>query len=157
MYEASKEIRASILNATFIIIAAFTPLFFLSGLEGRMLKPLGIAYIISLFMSLIVAMTVTPLMCKMMLSDDKYLNKKDKDSWLTRHLMFGYEKSLEWVLGHKRKIVFSTLGVFIVALALFFTMGQSFLPEFNEGSLTITTVTDPATSLETTNKLGQLI
>lgn len=157
VYEASKEIRASILNATFIIIAAFTPLFFLSGLEGRMLKPLGIAYIISLFMSLIVAMTVTPLMCKMMLSDDKYLNKKDKDSWLTRHLMFGYEKSLEWVLGHKRKIVFSTLGVFIVALALFFTMGQSFLPEFNEGSLTITTVTDPATSLETTNKLGQLI
>lgn len=157
VYEASKEIRASILNATFIIIAAFTPLFFLSGLEGRMLKPLGVAYIISLFMSLIVAMTVTPLMCKMMLSDDKYLNKKDKDSWLTRHLMFGYEKSLEWVLGHKRKIVFSTLGVFIVALALFFTMGQSFLPEFNEGSLTITTVTDPATSLETTNKLGQLI
>ena len=157
VYEASKEIRASILNATFIIIAAFTPLFFLSGLEGRMLKPLGIAYIISLFMSLIVAMTVTPLMCKMMLSDDKYLNKKDKDSWLTRHLMFGYEKSLEWVLGHKRKIVFSTLGVFIVALALFFMMGQSFLPEFNEGSLTITTVTDPATSLETTNKLGQLI
>lgn len=157
VYEASKEIRASILNATFIIIAAFTPLFFLSGLEGRMLKPLGIAYIISLFMSLIVAMTVTPLMCKLMLSDEKYLSKKDKDSWLTRHLLRGYEKSLEWVLGHKKKIIFSTLAAFLVALVLFFTMGQSFLPEFNEGSLTITTVTNPETSLEVTHELGKLI
>lgn len=156
VYEASKEIRASILNATLIIIVAFVPLFFLSGLEGRMLKPLGIAYIISLFMSLVVAMTVTPVMCKLMLSDEKYLKKQDKESWLTRNLMSGYEQSLEWVLGHKKKIVFSTLGVFLVALVLFFTMGQSFLPEFNEGSLTIATVTNPETSLEISNELGIL-
>ena len=157
VYEASKEIRASILNATFIIIVAFVPLFFLSGLEGRMLKPLGIAYIISLFMSLIVAMTVTPLMCKMMLSSDKYLNRQDKESWLTRHLMRGYEVTLEWVLSHKRQIIIPTLVAFVVAVALFFTMGQSFLPEFNEGSLTITTVINPESSLEVSNEIGQLI
>ena len=82
VFEASKEIRASILNATFIIIVAFIPLFFLSGMEGRMLKPLGVTYIISLFMSLIVAMTVTPLLSKNLLADEKYLNKNVKDSWL---------------------------------------------------------------------------
>ena len=157
VYEASKEIRASILNATFIIIVAFVPLFFLSGLEGRMLKPLGIAYIISLFMSLIVAMTVTPLMCKMMLSSDKYLSKQDKESWLTRNLNRIYEKSLEWVLGHKKKIIISTLVAFVVALGLFFTMGQSFLPDFNEGSLTITAVVNPEASLEVSNDIGNLI
>lgn len=157
VYEASKEIRASILNATFIIIVAFVPLFFLSGLEGRMLKPLGIAYIISLLMSLIVAMTVTPLMCKMMLSSDKYLSKQDKESWLTRNLNRIYEKSLEWVLGHKKKIIISTLVAFVVALGLFFTMGQSFLPDFNEGSLTITAVVNPEASLEVSNDIGNLI
>ena len=157
VYEASKEIRGSILNATFIIIVAFVPLFFLSGLEGRMLKPLGIAYIISLFMSLIVAMTVTPLMCKMMLSSDKYLSKQDKESWLTRNLNRIYEKSLEWVLGHKKKIIISTLVAFVVALGLFFTMGQSFLPDFNEGSLTITAVVNPEASLEVSNDIGNLI
>ncbi len=157
VYEASKEIRASILNATFIIIAAFTPLFFLSGMEGRMLKPLGIAYIISLFMSLIVAMTVTPLMCKLMISDDRYLNKKQSDSPLTRFLLIGYEKSLKWVLRNEKTVVYPTIGAFIVSIALFFTMGQSFLPEFNEGALTITSVTNPDASLEVTHELGAII
>lgn len=118
VFEASKEIRASILNATFIIMVAFVPLFFLTGMEGRMLKPLGTAYIISLFMSLIVAMTVTPLLCKMMLSDDKYLNKNEKDSWLTRKLSAGYFKSLAWVLDNKKKVVGTVLAFFIVAIAL---------------------------------------
>jgi len=98
VYDGSREIRASILNATMIIIVAFIPLFFLSGMEGRMLKPLGIAFIVSLFMSLIVAMTVTPLMCKLMLTNEKYLDKNEKESWVTRKLTGLYKTSLEWVL-----------------------------------------------------------
>ncbi|MDO5522659.1 MAG: efflux RND transporter permease subunit, partial [Bacteroidia bacterium] len=155
--DASIEIRASILNATLIIIVAFIPLFFLTGMEGRMLKPLGIAFIVALFMSLIVAMTVTPLMCKLMLSNDKYLNKNIKDSWLTRKLTGAYEKSLKWVLQNKKKVLYPTVGLFIFTLILFFTLGQSFLPEFNEGALTITTVTKPGVSLEETNRLGNLM
>ncbi len=157
VFDASREIRASILNATFIIIVAFIPLFFLSGMEGRMLKPLGVAYIVSLFMSLIVAMTVTPLLCKLILSNSKYLDKKEKDSWLTRNLSSIYSKSLNWVLRNKRKVLFPTIALFIVALALFFTMGQSFLPEFNEGSLTISAVTKPGVSLEESQRLGNLM
>lgn len=157
VYEASKEIRASILNATFIIIAAFTPLFFLSGMEGRMLKPLGIAYIISLFMSLIVAMTVTPLMCKIMISGDRYLTKNEKDSKLTIFLLKGYQKSLKWVLRNEKVVIYPTIAAFIVTVALFFTMGQSFLPEFNEGALTVTSVTNPDASLEVSHELGAII
>ncbi|MDR0602842.1 MAG: CusA/CzcA family heavy metal efflux RND transporter [Bacteroidales bacterium] len=157
VFEASREIRASILNATFIIIVAFIPLFFLSGMEGRMLKPLGIAYIVSLFMSLIVAMTVTPLLCKMMLSSDKYLTKNEKDSWLTRKLTAGYGSSLAWVLRNKKKVLYPTFVVFILSVILFFTMGQSFLPEFNEGSLVISAVTKPGVSLEENNRLGNLM
>ena len=155
--DASIEIRASILNATLIIIVAFIPLFFLTGMEGRMLKPLGIAFIVALFMSLIVAMTVTPLMCKLMLSNDNYLNKNIKDSWLTRKLTGFYERSLEWVLRNKKKVLYPTIGVFIFTVILFFTLGRSFLPEFNEGALTITTVAKPGVSLEETNRLGNLM
>lgn len=157
VFEASKEIRASILNATFIIMVAFVPLFFLSGMEGRMLKPLGIAYIISLFMSLIVAMTVTPLLCRMMLSGDKYLRKNEKDSWLTRKLSVASGLSLDWVLGNKRKVMSFTLALLVCAVVLFFTMGQSFLPEFNEGSATISAVAKPGVSLEVNNELGNLM
>ena len=157
VYEASKEIRASILNATFIIMVAFVPLFFLSGMEGRMLKPLGIAYIISLFMSLIVAMTVTPVLCKMMLAGDSYLTKNEKESWLTRKLSAAYSRSLLWVLAHKRKVVAGTLALLIGAVALFATMGQSFLPEFNEGSATISAVAKPGVSLDVNNELGNLM
>ena len=156
VYEASKEIRSSILNATFIIMVAFIPLFFLSGMEGRMLKPLGIAYIVALFVSLIVAMTITPLMCKLLLSNENYLNKKEKDSWISQKLALVYGKSLSWVLRNKKKTLYPVVGVFIISLVLFFTMGQSFLPEFNEGALTITTVTQPGVSLEETNSLGIL-
>ena len=157
VFEASKEIRASILNATLIIMVAFVPLFFLSGMEGRMLKPLGIAYIISLVMSMIVAMTVTPLLCKMMLSGDKYLDKNEKDSWITRTLSAGYFKSLSWVLAHKKTVVGSTLVAFVAAIVLFSTMGRSFLPEFNEGSAVITAVAKPGVSLDVNDKLGYLM
>jgi len=157
VFHASVEIRASILNATLIIIVAFVPLFFLSGMEGRMLKPLGVAFIVSLFMSLIVAMTLTPLMCKLMLSGEKYLNKNEKESWTTRKLTAVYSSSLEWVLRNKKKVLYPTIVVFVVSVVLFFTMGQSFLPEFNEGSLTISAVCKPGVSLEESNRLGNLM
>lgn len=157
VFEASKEIRASILNATLIIIVAFMPLFFLSGMEGRMLKPLGIAYVVSLFMSLLVAMTLTPLLSKMMLSDERYLSKKEKDSWLTTNLIKGYEKSLKWVLNHKRIVVFPILVLFIVSIVIFSGLGRTFLPEFNEGALTLAVLTKPGTSLEESNRLGTLV
>ncbi|MDX9880529.1 MAG: efflux RND transporter permease subunit [Prolixibacteraceae bacterium] len=157
VFEASKEIRASILNATLIIIVAFMPLFFLSGMEGRMLQPLGIAFIVSLFVSLIVAMTLTPLLAKMMLSDDKYLAKNEKEKWLVRKLTSNYEKSLEWALHHKKAILIPILGLFVFALVLFFSFGRSFLPEFNEGALTLSVVAKPGVSLEESNRLGNLV
>ncbi|MCA1759825.1 MAG: efflux RND transporter permease subunit, partial [Bacteroidales bacterium] len=157
VFEASKEIRASILNATLIIIVAFMPLFFLSGMEGRMLKPLGIAYIVSLFASLIVALTVTPQLCKILLSKEKYLSRKQKESWLTRNLNSGYSKSLNWILHHKTFAIATTGALFIAALLTLTTMGRSFLPEFNEGALTISAISKPGISLEESNKLGNLI
>lgn len=157
VFDASVEIRASILNATLIIIVSFIPLFFLTGMEGRMLKPLGIAYIISLLMSLLVAMTVTPLMCKLMLTGDKYLKKNLKDSWLTRKLSQFYTKSLSKALSYKKSVLYPTFALFIVSLIIFFMLGQSFLPEFNEGSLVIAAVTKPGISLEENNKLGNRI
>jgi CzcA family heavy metal efflux pump len=157
VFNGSVEIRASILNATLIIIVAFIPLFFLSGMEGRMLKPLGAAFTISLFMSLIVAMTLTPLLCLLMLSKEKYLNKNEKDSWLARKLSKAYGSSLAWVLCNKKKVLFPIIILFIASVVLFFTMGQSFLPEFNEGSLVISAVTKPGVSLEESNLLGNLM
>lgn len=157
VFEGSKEIRASILNATLIIIVAFIPLFFLTGMEGRMLKPLGVAYIVSLFMSLIVAMTVTPLLCKLLLSSDQYLSRKKEENWLSRKLSENYLISLKFVFANKKKVLFSTLAVFLFSLFLFFNMGQSFLPEFNEGSLVISAVTKPGVSLDVSSRLGNLI
>jgi CzcA family heavy metal efflux pump len=157
VFEASREIRASILNATFIIIVAFIPLFFLSGMEGRMLKPLGITYIISLFMSLIVAMTLTPLLCRMMLSGEKYLAKNEKDSWLARNLTKHYERSLITALAHKKAILISAAALLVVAIVLFMNMGRSFLPEFNEGALTIAAVCKPGVSLDETDRLGHWV
>ncbi|MGF7138892.1 efflux RND transporter permease subunit [Roseimarinus sediminis] len=157
VFNASKEIRASILNATIIIIVAFLPLFFLSGMEGRMLKPLGISFIVSLFVSLVVAMTLTPLLAKMLLSSEKYLNRNHQERWLARQLEKGYIKSLQWVLLHKKLILLPTIALFIISLVTFASLGRSFLPEFNEGALTISVVTKPGTSLEVSNELGNYI
>ncbi len=157
VFEASKEIRASILNATLIIMVAFLPLFFLSGMEGRMLQPLGISFVVSLFVSLIVAMTLTPLLSKMLLSDEKYLAKNEKEKWLVRKLTSAYESSLTWSLQHKKTVLFSTLGLFLGTLLVFSTFGRSFLPEFNEGALTLSVITKPGTSLEESNRLGTLV
>jgi CzcA family heavy metal efflux pump len=157
VFEASKEIRASIFNATLIIMVAFLPLFFLSGMEGRMLKPLGIAFIVSLFVSLVVAMTLTPLLAKMLLSGEKYLAKNEKEKWLVRKLTTNYEKSLVWALHHKKAVLIPILGLFLVSLFVFSNFGRSFLPEFNEGALTLSVVTKPGASLEESNRLGNLV
>ena len=157
VFEAAKEIQAPIINATFIIIIAFLPLFFLSGMEGRMLQPLGISFIVSLFVSLIVAMTLTPLLSKLLLANDKYLAKNEKEKWLPRKLSYYYEQLLKWSLNHKKAIIFSTLGLFVISLFAFSSLGRSFLPEFNEGSLTLSVITQPGTSLEESNRLGNLV
>ncbi len=157
VFDASREIRASILNATLIIIVAFIPLFFLSGMEGRMLKPLGIAYIVSLFMSLVVAMTLTPLLCKLLLSGDKYLEKNAKDKWLVRKLTSAYQHSLEWALKYRKPVLISTVALFVIAMIISLNMGRSFLPEFNEGALTISAVCKPGVSLDESDRLGTLM
>ena len=157
VYEASKEIRASIFNATLIIMVAFLPLFFLSGMEGRMLQPLGISFIVSLFVSLIVAMTLTPLLSMMLLSNDKYLAKNQKERWLIRNMTLYYSKTLTWALHHSRIVIAATVVLFALSILAFSSLGRSFLPEFNEGSLTLSVVTQPGTSLEESNKLGNLV
>ena len=156
VFRGSTEIRGSIIHATLIIMLSFVPLFFLTGLEGRMLKPLGIAYLVSLFMSLLVAMTVTPLLCRLCLSSDRYLERRSNPmtlvSWLERH----YRKGLVWVLDHKRPVLYSTLALLLLAVGLLATMGRGFLPEFNEGSLTIAVVAQPGVSLDESDHLGRL-
>lgn len=157
VFLGSSEIRSSIIHATLIIMITFVPLFFLSGMEGRMLKPLGIAYLISLFMSLLVAMTVTPLLCKLMLSDERYLSRREKDSWASTHLSAFYRHCLDWTFRHRRAVITTTVALFVAAVSLLFTMGRGFLPDFNEGSLTIAAVAPPGISLEESNRLGTLI
>ena len=157
VFEASSEIRASIIHATLIIMVTFTPLFFLSGLEGRMLKPLGIAYLIALVMSLIVAMSVTPLLCKLMLSNEKYLTKNEKKNWVEKWLLNRYQKSLHRVLDNAKYVIGTVVILFAVCLVLFAGMGRSFLPEFNEKALTISAVSRPGVSLEESNRLGAAI
>ncbi len=157
VFKGSTEIRSSIIHATLIVMITFVPLFFLNGLEGRMLKPLGIAYLISLFMSLLVAMTVTPLLCKMLLSKETYLSRQPKESRISAFLGKRYSKALRWALDHKPVVLTSTLALLILSIGLLFTMGRGFLPDFNEGSLTISAVSAPGISLEESNKIGNLI
>jgi CzcA family heavy metal efflux pump len=154
IYDASVEIRTSIINATFIIIVAFVPLFFLSGMEGRLLAPLGIAFIVALFASLIVAITITPVLCSYLLTKDKMLQRQHKESWLVRKLNAGYEKTLKRAMGFKKPILAVSLALFIGALIILSTLGRSFLPEFNEGSLVVSVTSLPGISLEESNKIG---
>jgi CzcA family heavy metal efflux pump len=152
--DASFEIRHSIINATFIIIVAFMPLFFLSGMEGRLLMPLGIAFVVSLFASLVIAITLTPVLCSYMLSSEKSLQKQEKESWLVRKLQHYYARFLEWALGYKKFFIGSALAMFLLAMLAFSQLGRSFLPEFNEGALTITVIAKPGLSLEESNRIG---
>ena len=157
VFQGSSEIRSSIIHATFIIMITFVPLFFLSGLEGRMLRPLGEAYIIALFMSLLVALTITPLLCKLLLSDSRYLDRQVRNHGVAQWFDKQYHKALSWVLLHKRSVITTTLVLFLASVALLFSLGRGFLPDFNEGSLTIAAVAKPGVSLEECNNIGNLI
>ena len=157
VFNASTEIRASILNATLIIIAAFLPLFFLSGMEGRMLEPLGISFIVSLFASLVVALTVTPVLCSLLLTNERRLEKQAHGSWLEQQLRRLYGASLKVAMRFKGFLIAAALAVFVGSLVVFFTLGRSFLPEFNEGSLVISAVSLPGISLEESNKIGKRV
>ena len=157
VFEASSEIRASIIHATLIIMVTFMPLFFLDGLEGRMMKPLGIAYLIALVMSLIVAMTITPLLCKMMLASDGYLKRVEKKNWVDRLLLTKYAVSLDWMMARARYVIGTLVMLFVLCVVLFASMGRSFLPEFNEKALTIAAVSRPGISLEESHRIGAII
>ena len=156
VYEASKEVRTPIFNSSLIIVASFLPLFFLTGMEGRMLIPLGVSFIVALAASTIVALTLTPVLCSYMLGSDKAMGKLDKEPWLTRHIKAGYEKSLQWCMAHGKSVLIATGILFLAAAGLFFTLGRSFLPSFNEGSMTINVSTLPGISLEESDKVGRL-
>lgn len=154
VYEASKEVRMPMLNSTLIIIASFLPLFFLSGMEGRMLKPLGITFIISLMASTLVALTVTPVLSSFLLGSQNS-DKTGKEPTLVRWLKKYYEKALNWSVGHKKSLLFGVGALLAAAVVMFFTLGGSFLPAFNEGSFTISVSTVPGISLEESDRMGR--
>lgn len=153
VFDASREVRMPILNSTLIIVVSFVPLFFLTGMEGRMLVPLGIAFIVALFASTVVALTLTPVLCSYLL--DRKGEKPTQDAWVARKLRGVYEKALLFSILHKQAVLGSTIVVFVVALGLFFTLGRSFLPPFNEGSFTINVSSLPGISLEESDKIGR--
>jgi Cu(I)/Ag(I) efflux system membrane protein CusA/SilA len=156
VFNASKEVRMPILNATLIIIASFVPLFFLSGMEGRMLAPLGISFIVALITSTVVALTLTPVLCSYLLGKPKKGDKPEREPYVVRKLKGVYEKALKWTLSH-RKWALGIAGVMLAAtIAVFFTLGRSFLPPFNEGSFTINISTLPGISLEESDKMGRI-
>ena len=157
IFEASSEIRNSILIATLIIITAFIPLFFLSGMEGRLLQPLGVSFIVAIFTSLFVAVTLTPVLSSYLLTNEKRLQRQAKGSWVERTVGRAYRNILELVLKIPRLVVLSAVVLFAVSIFLMTGLGRSFLPEFNEGSLVISVVTPPGTSLEESNKTGALV
>ena len=154
VFNASREVRMPILNSTLIIIVSFVPLFFLTGMEGRMLVPLGIAFIVALFASTVVALTLTPVLCSYLLGKTKG-NGIPKEAFVAVWLKKVYGRALEWSLCHKRIILGSTIALFAVALGFFFTLGRSFLPPFNEGSFTINISSLPGISLPESDKMGQ--
>lgn len=155
VFEASKEVRMPILNSTLIIVVSFVPLFFLSGMEGRMLVPLGVAFITALFASTVVALTLTPVLCSYLLDYNVKGDGVPKEAFLAVWLRKYYKIALEWVLKHKKSVVSATIALFAVALGLFFTLGHSFLPAFNEGSFTINVSSLPGISLEESDKIGR--
>lgn len=156
VFDGSKEIRSSIINATLIIMIVFIPLFFLSGIEGRMLQPLGLAYIISIGASLVIAVTLIPAMCYYLLPGQASKGKLE-ESWFTKKLKTGYEQVLNVVLRFRKTIIAATLALFFGTLIIIPFFGRLFLPEFNEGTLVISAVTIPGTSLDESNAIGKRI
>lgn len=155
VYDASREVRMPIFNSSLIIMASFLPLFFLNGMEGRMLKPLGISFIVALVASTLVALTVTPVLCSYLLGSKKAMAHLDRQPWLARKLSVAYESSLRKALYAPKPWLVGTSVLFLVSLGLFFTLGRSFLPPFNEGSLTINVSTLPGISLDRSDEIGK--
>ncbi len=155
VFEASKEVRLPIFNSSLIIMASFMPLFFLTGIEGRMLIPLGISFIVALIASTIVALTVTPVLCSYLLGGKKADKESGRESWVARKLKGAYSRALTSSFAHSKAILGGTTVLFLIALGVFFTLGRSFLPSFNEGSFTINVSTLPGISLDESDKVGR--
>ena len=156
VFEASREVRMPILNSTLIIVACFLPLFFLSGMEGRMLIPLGIAFIVALFASTVVALTLTPVLCSYMLTTKRALKQNEKEPFVSRTLKVWYKKALEWALCYKKIVIGTSAALLIFTIVIMTGLGRSFLPPFNEGSLTINISTMPGVSLEESDNMGRM-
>ena len=156
VFEASREVRMPILNSTLIIVACFLPLFFLSGMEGRMLIPLGIAFIVALFASTVVALTLTPVLCSYMLTTKRALKQNEKEPFVSRTLKVWYKKALEWALRYKKIVIGTSAALLIFTIVIMTGLGRSFLPPFNEGSLTINISTMPGVSLEESDNMGRM-
>ncbi len=156
VYEASKEVRLPVLNSSLIIIASFLPLFFLSGIEGRMLIPLGIAFVVSLLVSTLVALTLTPALCCYLLCDTDESKRLDREPWLTRSLKSLYGRMLTKVLSISKTVLIIVTILVVGAIIAFCGLGRSFLPGFNEGSYTINVSTLPGISIEESDKIGRI-
>lgn len=154
VFRASSEVRSSIWNATLIIIITFVPLFFLGDLEGRMLRPLGISFIVSLFASLIVAVTLTPVLSSYLLTDEKRLLRTVNGSWTERNLGRIYRNALQFTLNRSRWLIGLTAAIFLISVFMLTRAGSSFLPNFNEGALTVNISLTPGVSLEESAKIG---
>ena len=155
VYDASREVRMPILNSTLIIVVSFVPLFFLSGMEGRMLVPLGIAFIVALFASTVVALTLTPVLCSYLLNRKATGMKELREAWIARKLKVVDKRALELALAYQKWVLGTTIALFVVALVIFFHLGRSFLPPFNEGSFTINVSSLPGISLDESDQIGR--
>lgn len=155
VYHASAEVRTPIFNSTLIIVAAFLPLFFLTGIEGRLLRPLGVSFIVALVASTIVALTLTPVLCSFLLGGNAADRPADREPALAKRMRAAYVRSLSFALSHTKALLVATGAAFVVAVALFFTLGRSFLPPFNEGSFTINISALPGISLEESDRIGR--
>lgn len=154
IFNATSEVRSSILNSSLIIMASFLPLFFLSGVEGRLLQPLGIAFLVAIVASLLVALMITPVLCSLLLKYNYKKQQKTYKSGLTNFLLRVYKWILPFML-RARYLVLAGAALFLgLSILLMLNLGRSFLPEFNEGSLTIELVAAPGSSLAQTNKIG---
>jgi len=155
IYLASLEIRSSIVYATIIVALVFLPLFMLTGVEGRLLAPLGLAYITALVASLFVSLTITPVLASYLLPKMKAM-KEETDGFFVRWLKKYDEKLLHWTLRHPYKIMVGAVLLFALTMAALPFVGTSFLPEFNEGTLTVNVQAQPGTSLAESNRIGQI-
>jgi len=154
IYEASSEVRNSIVLATIIVVLVFIPLFFLDGIEGRLFVPLGIAYVVSLIASLVVSLTVTPVLCSYLLTKKDFLHNEESDGRFVRWLKKWDRSILEKYIDRPRPVILSAVGFFLFALLLLPFMGKEFLPKFNEGTATVSVILQPGVSLEESNRIG---